>query len=369
MEPKIDAIPLAIEYPPLEIASEPHKKAPIVEEEQVTKLVQWSSTFHTPATSLANIVEEAHTVPDFVRQPIACLSTSFNFVEFTLQQGSTGGIPVRTRDRTTQIPKEFNPHGNIHVSVSDNSSKEFAQGDEMDVEGDKIEVCKVVSHKFYSDYVKEIWEYVSQRKLWSERLIRLSDFEDRGLDSILIDRQVIGSITDIKLYVPQVVKEFYCNLHYDIIKADSGKFGYVYVRATVTNWTPIANHTVLVKDQAILLYCIRTGHPYDLGRHIMRTIAKHAKVKTTTGHLPFPSLIYNMLVSQAFKKLRKEQLEYPRHLSMMDASYGYRQIMLALEDQKKISFIIFTGTYCYVVLPFGLKNIGATYQRQVDRMF
>ncbi|KAI3470756.1 hypothetical protein Pfo_027419 [Paulownia fortunei] len=56
-------------------------------------------------------------------------------------------------------------------------------------------------------------------------------------------------------------------------------------------------------------------------------------------------------------------------LNMMDASQGYHQIMLAPEDYKKVSFITSTGTYCYVVMPFGLKNTGATYQRLVDRMF
>ncbi|CAA0819825.1 Unknown protein, partial [Striga hermonthica] len=56
-------------------------------------------------------------------------------------------------------------------------------------------------------------------------------------------------------------------------------------------------------------------------------------------------------------------------LSMMDASQGYHQIPLAVEDQKRVSFVTSKGTYCYVVMPFGLKNAGATYQRLVDRMF
>ncbi|KAI3472351.1 hypothetical protein Pfo_031312 [Paulownia fortunei] len=298
MELEVDAVPLAIEYLPLEITSAPHKEVPIAdEEEQVTKPVQGSYSFNTPKTSLANTAEEAHPVPNSVSQPTTRLSTSFDSVEFILQQGSTSSVPVRspirTRGRTTQIPEEFNPQGNIHVSVSDNSSEESAKRDDMDVEGDRIDVSKVVSHKFYFDYTKEMWECVSQRILWFERSIRLSDLEDRRLDSILIDRQLIGYVTDIKPYVPQVVKEFYCNLHFDIIKVDSGKFGNVYVRV-LTNWTPTANHTVLVKDQAILLYCIGMRHLYDLGRHIMRTIAKHVEMKTITGHLPFPSLIYNV---------------------------------------------------------------------------
>ena len=35
---------------------------------------------------------------------------------------------------------------------------------------------------------------------------------------------------------------------------------------------------------------------------------------------------------------------------------------MALEDMEKTSFITPWGTYCYKVVPFGLKNIGATYQ-------
>ncbi|KAL0444276.1 UNVERIFIED_CONTAM: Retrovirus-related Pol polyprotein from transposon [Sesamum latifolium] len=56
-------------------------------------------------------------------------------------------------------------------------------------------------------------------------------------------------------------------------------------------------------------------------------------------------------------------------LSMMDASQGYHQILLAPKDRKKVSFITSEGTFCYVAMPFGLKNAGATYQRLVDKIF
>ena len=38
-------------------------------------------------------------------------------------------------------------------------------------------------------------------------------------------------------------------------------------------------------------------------------------------------------------------------------------------DEEHTSFIIIRGIYCYKETPFGLKNIGATYQRLVNRMF
>ncbi|KAI5328508.1 hypothetical protein L3X38_027905 [Prunus dulcis] len=48
-------------------------------------------------------------------------------------------------------------------------------------------------------------------------------------------------------------------------------------------------------------------------------------------------------------------------LSFMDAYSGYNQIMIHEEDKAKTSFIIERGTYCYKVMPFGLKNVRATY--------
>ncbi|KAL0355804.1 UNVERIFIED_CONTAM: Transposon Ty3-G Gag-Pol polyprotein [Sesamum radiatum] len=56
-------------------------------------------------------------------------------------------------------------------------------------------------------------------------------------------------------------------------------------------------------------------------------------------------------------------------LSMMDASQRYHQIMLAQKDRKKVSFITSEGAFCYVAMPFGLKNAGATYQRLMDKIF
>ena len=49
-------------------------------------------------------------------------------------------------------------------------------------------------------------------------------------------------------------------------------------------------------------------------------------------------------------------------LSFMDAFSGYNQIRMDGVDQEKTSFVISQGLFCYEVMPFGLKNVGATYQ-------
>ena len=56
-------------------------------------------------------------------------------------------------------------------------------------------------------------------------------------------------------------------------------------------------------------------------------------------------------------------------LSFMDAFSSYNQISMDPDDQEKTSFVTGQGTYCYRVMPFGLKNVRATYQRLVNRMF
>ena len=72
----------------------------------------------------------------------------------------------------------------------------------------------------------------------------------------------------------------------------------------------------------------------------------------------------------------------PRIDQLMDATVGrpqmssleafcqwYHQISLALDDQVRIAFVTLIGNYHYKVIPFSLKNVGATYQRTMIRMF
>jgi hypothetical protein len=54
-------------------------------------------------------------------------------------------------------------------------------------------------------------------------------------------------------------------------------------------------------------------------------------------------------------------------LSFVDAYSGFHQIPLYEPDQIKTSFITTYGAYCYLTMPFGLRNAGATYQRCMQK--
>nr|GEZ03835.1 hypothetical protein [Tanacetum cinerariifolium] len=51
----------------------------------------------------------------------------------------------------------------------------------------------------------------------------------------------------------------------------------------------------------------------------------------------------------------------------LDAYKCYHEIQMATEDEEKIAFITSLGIFCYTKMPFGLRNVGATYQRLVDK--
>ncbi|XP_050229324.1 uncharacterized protein LOC126678470 [Mercurialis annua] len=55
--------------------------------------------------------------------------------------------------------------------------------------------------------------------------------------------------------------------------------------------------------------------------------------------------------------------------AFLDAKAGYHQIPMAPEDQERTAFITDQGLFCYKMMPFGLKNAGATYQRLVNSIF
>ena len=56
-------------------------------------------------------------------------------------------------------------------------------------------------------------------------------------------------------------------------------------------------------------------------------------------------------------------------LSFMDGFFGYNQIQIRKEDQYKTAFTTPWGTFAYRVMPFGLKNVGATFQRAMTYYF
>jgi hypothetical protein len=56
-------------------------------------------------------------------------------------------------------------------------------------------------------------------------------------------------------------------------------------------------------------------------------------------------------------------------LSFLDAYTGFHQIQMSREDRKHTAFVTVDGLYCYVVMPYGLKNALPTFVRAMTKTF
>jgi hypothetical protein len=87
---------------------------------------------------------------------------------------------------------------------------------------------------------------------------------------------------------------------------------------------------------------------------------RHLNKATPKDEYPMP--IDDFLVNSTFGH---------RVLSFLDGNTGYNQIFMAEEDISKTAFICpgFVGLFEWIVMTFGLKNAGATYQRAMNLIF
>jgi hypothetical protein len=76
----------------------------------------------------------------------------------------------------------------------------------------------------------------------------------------------------------------------------------------------------------------------------------------------YPMPIADMLINNSFGH---------RVISFLDGNVGYNQIFMAEEDMSKMTFRCpgFIGLFEWVVMTFGLKNAGATYQMAINLIF
>lgn len=95
---------------------------------------------------------------------------------------------------------------------------------------------------------------------------------------------------------------------------------------------------------------------------ILRVCIDFVDLNAATRKDEYPMPVAKILVDSSARN---------EYLSMLDGYYGYNQIFIADKDMPKTTFRCpgALGTYEWVVMPFGLKNDGATYQREMNSIF
>jgi hypothetical protein len=64
-----------------------------------------------------------------------------------------------------------------------------------------------------------------------------------------------------------------------------------------------------------------------------------------------------------------QQVSWSQMISLLDSFSGYNQIKVKRTNKYKTTFITCWDTFAYDCVPFGLSNVGATFQRAIQIAF
>ena len=64
-----------------------------------------------------------------------------------------------------------------------------------------------------------------------------------------------------------------------------------------------------------------------------------------------------------------QQVMGAQRILILDGFSGYNEISMHIDDREKTTFTTPRGTFMYGKMPFGLMNVGTTFQRTMDIAF
>lgn len=116
---------------------------------------------------------------------------------------------------------------------------------------------------------------------------------------------------------------------------------------------------------------IRTARYVEWLANIVLVIKKNGTLRICIDFRALNNATPNDEYSMPVAKMLVDSAVGFEYLSLLDGYSGYNQILIAEEDVPKTAFRCpgTLGTYEWVVMSFGLKNAGATYQRAMNAIF
>ncbi|GJX45660.1 reverse transcriptase domain-containing protein [Tanacetum coccineum] len=155
---------------------------------------------------------------------------------------------------------------------------------------------------------------------------------------------------------------------YEVLKANLDVFDWKSANMTGVPRT-LAEHKLGVKD--LTSQTKKRGQAPKGSKVINEEVQKLVKdgiIREVTYHSWISNLVLVKKHDESWRMcvdITNLNKAYPK-----DYAYkGYPQIQMTEEDEEKTAFHTSQGVLCYIKMPFRLKNVGATYQRLVDKAF
>ncbi|XP_012853822.1 PREDICTED: uncharacterized protein LOC105973346 [Erythranthe guttata] len=282
------------------MSSAEHVDIPFVDAQEFTTTEETPSAPQgDPLETLAEAAAQADTIPpqaeesekseDSWEVPLATfrknLSSSDSDSESSedSSQQEEGVAPRAASPEPAYVPDE------LEDSEDDDSSEE----EEPDLDGKNLstpfEVTNAFSPNFYFESDSLLSPQVMNCHFIEEKKISKEEFDKHRITAFLHQRKILNLVEIACSYDPLVVKEL-----------------------TVANWIPSKNVSVVTKPHAVLMYKLGMGLPVDFGKLFFDTTGHLAQKISPSTHLPYPSLIYSILLSQNLGQDDSEYLHTPQ---------------------------------------------------------
>ncbi|XP_073122974.1 uncharacterized protein [Henckelia pumila] len=132
---------------------------------------------------------------------------------------------------------ESEPHSKDHEE-SNAVDPDVSQTDDENIDSeDGFDLPNSFSDHFYFSDVASLWSVYESRRLIKERNIDYVSFDKYHMISFIVDRGFLAIVTGVTSYCASLVLEFYCNLTSSTGNEDSPKFGRVFVRGRVFDFS------------------------------------------------------------------------------------------------------------------------------------
>ncbi|XP_057803275.1 uncharacterized protein LOC131018579 [Salvia miltiorrhiza] len=127
--------------------------------------------------------------------------------------------------------------GNVSSASHTTSPRISCSGSSSESE---VEVSKSYSTRFYTREAKNALKVLAARKFHNDRRADEDFFSKYKLDILLQDRSMWGTVVNVFPYDAEIVREFYVNLMTEAFDPKSVKYGKVFVRGKVFDFSPSA---------------------------------------------------------------------------------------------------------------------------------